>query len=937
MITDKSWGLKYTARDSQVLVEKLNISKVAARLLYERGINTKEKAEKFLYGTLSDLVDPWIMQGMKPSVDRIGQAIKDREKIVIYGDYDVDGVCSIVILKECIEMLGGIVDYYVPDRLEEGYGLNMAAVDLLIKQGYRLLISVDCGITSTEETGAANQGGMDMIITDHHTPGEMLPPAIAIINPKLDEQGDNSHLCGAGVAYKLAMALQEGFPGKGEGKWLDLVALATIADVVPLLGDNHILVKYGLKMLEKTERAGLIALLKETGLYNRNITAWQVGFVIAPRLNAVGRLDDARKSVELLTTSREESAARIASHMDMLNNERRKLEETIYEQALHDIYENRRDENNVIVVAGDNWHQGVIGIVASRICEKFYRPAIVVSWEGDRGKGSGRSIKGFDLYQALKNCGRHLEQYGGHQMAAGLSIARDEMAAFTAAMADYSHFLASGGLLNRTLMADAEISVEEVDHGLIAELKTLEPYGEGNPQPDFIIRNMDIGSLLAVGSRKEHVRFSFVREDLEGIAFRKAEYLNFPYKECCHDLLGQLDINEFRGQKKIQIKVKDMKTSFVPDDLKKFRGLKAEPYQHLNRIISEIRAGRPIIILFPTVRCLKKYQPAISCSFRKGFWYCLHGLQDAALNLNNAARLCKGSPGVYLMTAAYFKNFESGRRLPDALKYILTTWPGDSATDYPGREFINEPIFGGYDEAKIMNMIKQGWDYDNSKRTLIYCNRSTTVSALNQQISGLISETGIDNMRKRSHYRRLFERTKPGVFVTDGSYSYNLPFNSIDEVVLADLPFSLGEMVFLADQAAAGRETIIKLPSDQNLFKQNLSYLNKRYPAEAKITIMADYLNHFAGGTIREDSGKILEMINGRQGSDITELELLSILPVLNDLGLCQIRKKGNIMEIMNFAQKTRSLDLIESSLYREGLAEKKAWVEFSSSLPKFN
>jgi single-stranded-DNA-specific exonuclease len=935
MLTDKSWSLKnYTVEDSLILKNQMNISAITAGLLYQRGIKTREEAEKFLFGTLDDIKGPWTLRGMKQAVQRIEKAVQNKEKIIIFGDYDVDGVCSIVILKECIEMLGGVADYYVPDRFEEGYGLNMQAVSILLEQQYKLLISVDCGIASVEEARFAAAGGMDIIITDHHTPGEILPQAVAVINPKLDMEEDNYHLCGAGVAYKLALALQQHIMRKQDhSKWLDLVALATVADVVPLLGDNHILVKYGLKVMENTTRTGLKALLKEVELDNRSLTSWQIGFVIAPRLNAAGRLDSARQSVELLCTNNHKKAADIASYMNKLNNERRQIEETIYEQALNNIWDLNLHENNVIVVAGDNWHQGVIGIVASRICEKFYRPAIVISWDGNTGKGSGRSIKGFNLYNALKSCKEHLEQFGGHQMAAGLAIDRHELERFTSALNQYSKFIADGDIMHKTIQADGEILFDDINNDFIAELKSLEPYGEGNPQPGFILRNIMIHSLLPVGSQKEHVRFDFRRNDLQGIAFRKAEYLNFPYKECYHDLICELDENEFRGQKKVQIKVKDMKTSFIPDNLKKFDGLDTGSYQQVKRIISEITADRPILILFPTVRCLVKYKPALSHFIRSNFLYDLHGLQDQTINSAAAADLLKGRAGVYLMTVAYFDSFIHHTQLPDSMQYILPVWPWEAPENRKNGTYITEKIFFNYSKDDILQAVHKGWTYDKNKRTLIYSNRKTTVARLTKEIPDLVMEAAIEQTNKRRYYRRKFERMGAGVFLTDGNYSFGLPFNNIDEIFMADCPFSIWETVFLADQLTAGSKLEIRIPVSREQFEQNSSFLNKRYPDEPEVIKVIDYFKHLSSKTLTGDADSILQMINEWQGRSMSKLELFSIMQILIDLNLCQIRKKGNMMEIMNYAKESPAINLFESLAFREGVAEKEAWSDLTRSL----
>ncbi|MDD3894311.1 MAG: single-stranded-DNA-specific exonuclease RecJ [Syntrophomonadaceae bacterium] len=934
MIAGKNWIFEEIAAGSLKLQEELNISSITAGLLYKRGIDNKAKAQKFLYGSLQELTDPWLLKGMQQAVDRIVKAIAQREKIIIYGDYDVDGVCSIVILKECIEGLGGIVDYYVPDRFDEGYGINMPAIESLVRQQYKLLISVDCGITSAEEASYAAAAGMEVIITDHHTPGAILPPAVAVVNPKIGGNEDNQYLCGAGIAYYLVLALQQKLPGNlNNDKWLELAALATVADIVPLLGDNHILVRYGLQLLSRTERIGLKALLKISGLENKNLTAGQVGFVIAPRLNAAGRLDSARKSVELLLACEEKVAHGLAVYMNMINDERRQIEENIFEQALDQIIANKRDEDNVIVAAGDNWHKGVIGIVASRLCEKFYRPSIVISWEGNTGKGSGRSIKGFNLYTALDCCKEYLKQFGGHQMAAGITIERRQYDAFAAALNDYSQIKMTENLLSKTCRTDGEIDLQEINYNLIEELKALEPFGEGNPQPVFIMRNMPINSLRAVGSTKEHISFDFSRSDLQGIAFRKPEYMDFPYRECWHDVIGEISENDYRGKKSLQIRVKEMKMSFVPDNLNSFAGMDNIPYRQLMQMITEIRAGRPVIVLFPTVRCLLKYRPGLENCIRSSFLHNLHGQMRADELADESSFLLRGRAGVYLTTTAYFTYLTAGNCLPEALKYILPVGAEEPVAGRTSPDYIYERILFSFNAEQIVKSVHKKLDLNNLKRNLIYSNRNTTVTEITAQIPAVICEAALADRSKRRALRRQFEQLAAGSFITDGNYNIGDEFNNIDDVILADLPFSMCETMFILDQVKTGDELKLTLAAGEKQLEQNSAYLQQRYPEESEVYKILNWLQGINGGVIRQELNNLVHLIQEKHGAGISRLKLLSILQILTDSGLCRISKQGSIMEIRYHSGVKSGLDLDKSAAYREGINERKAWRDFASNL----
>jgi single-stranded-DNA-specific exonuclease len=529
------WQFKCFDEDkAQQLQEELNISPLVARLLVQRGIDTTERAHNFLYGELKDLSSPYSLGGMQAAVARINQAIEHEEKIVIYGDYDVDGICSIVLLKDCFDQLGYPVDYYVPGRFSEGYGLNLEAVEKLAAQGYRLIISVDCGIKSIQEAESAARMGLDIVITDHHTPGDEIPEVAAIVNPRIDGNEKNRDLAGVGVAFKLAQALcQAGRLKIDVYQWLDLVALATIADIVPLTGDNRIFVKYGLKKLAQSHRVGLQALIAECGLQDKALLPTQVGFALAPRLNSAGRLQNASISIELLLTRDSKQAMVQAKLLSEMNAQRRAIEDKIYQEAVAAIDREQMVQDRVLVLGGEGWHQGVIGIVASRLCERYHRPTILISWDGQIGKGSGRSIPGFDLYQALEHCQEYLIQFGGHKLAAGLTLKGEDGENFRKSINQWCANHYRGEEWGRRQYIDLEVELEDINLNLLKELQSFQPCGEGNPMPVLALRNTPIYSARLVG--QGHFRGRVGSKGLTAIAFNRADLADCPTQVCYHD------------------------------------------------------------------------------------------------------------------------------------------------------------------------------------------------------------------------------------------------------------------------------------------------------------------------------------------------------------------------------------------------------------------
>jgi single-stranded-DNA-specific exonuclease len=506
-------------RVEEKLAAALQIRPLAARLLVNRGITSIEAARDFLTPSLQRLHDPFLMRGMAEAVNRLTQSLQSQETIGIYGDYDVDGITATAVLRWFFRDIGVPVPYYLPHRMREGYGLNAEAVRKLADEGIRVLITVDCGITGHEEVQLARRLGMDVIVTDHHQVPPTLPEAVAVLNPHQAECGyPAKELAGVGIAFKLVMALRGRL--RQEARWagktpnlrrhLDLVALGTIADVAPLQGENRIFVKHGLQELTRSQKLGVQTLKRVTHLAQQDIGPRQVGYTLAPRLNAAGRLAAAQAGVELLLAEDMEQAEKLALYLDTVNRERQEVQAQIYAEAKAAIEADGGVDNRwAIVLASEHWHPGVVGIVASRLVEEYGRPTVLIGLEGDSGKGSGRSIAAFHLYNALVACREVLVGFGGHEHAAGIRIHRQQVPHFEEAL----NRIASDQLTkvdqSPMLAIDAEIHLQEIDDTLLQFIEQLEPFGEGNPPPVLLARGVEVaGTPTLVGREQHHLRLT---------------------------------------------------------------------------------------------------------------------------------------------------------------------------------------------------------------------------------------------------------------------------------------------------------------------------------------------------------------------------------------------------------------------------------------------
>ncbi|MBQ3017250.1 MAG: single-stranded-DNA-specific exonuclease RecJ [Clostridia bacterium] len=593
---EKKWLIKNAATEDTLesvskISEELGINAIIANLLYCRGYRDVASAKKFLYMESEILTDPYEMADMSQAVERLALAVERKEKVTVYGDYDVDGVTSVCTLYLYLRSLGLEVDYYIPNRIGEGYGVSETAISAIAESGTNLIITVDTGITADVEVAFAKSIGVDFLITDHHECRQVLPEACAVVNPhRPDCKSKFKELAGVGVVFKFLCACEERFTGKSRAEsalsivseYADLVAIGTIADVMPIKEENRLIVSYGLKKMEKSPRLGLAALIEASSGKNEaqrfankrkqiKISSSYIGFTLAPRINAAGRIRTAGMAVELFLTEDYEKAYRIANDLCDANRERQNEENRIIEEAYKKIEKFGYDKMPVIVLDADNWHHGVIGIVSSRITEKYSRPSILISFEGnegdvpmpdDIGKGSGRSIKGMNLVDALCHCQDELVKFGGHELAAGLSVTRANLDAFRRKINEYAKETLSEENMIPTVEADIEISLSDVNLSLADDLRILEPYGVSNPVPSFVLKDITLTEIAPVSEGK-HTRLAFTdgKNVVVGMFFSCNPDTLDIYVGDKVDVLFNLDVNEWSGRRNAQLIIRDIKQS----------------------------------------------------------------------------------------------------------------------------------------------------------------------------------------------------------------------------------------------------------------------------------------------------------------------------------------------------------------------------------------
>lgn len=560
---NKKWKINDTQTDiAEKIANEFNISKLVANIIANKGLKDKEEIETFLSPTRKDFYDPFLMPDMKKAVERILKAIDNKEKITIYGDYDVDGITSSTILSRFLEERGIKADIYIPDRINEGYGLNQNAIKSIAENKTKLIITVDCGITAIKEVELAKELNMDVVVTDHHEPGAEIPNTIAVVDCKRkDNKYPFSELAGVGVAFKLiqALSMKMELPEESYLKYLDIVCVGTISDIVPLVSENRTIAKLGLKLVKQTKNIGLRCLLASIGY--KKIDSNTISFGIAPRINACGRMGQARKALDLLLTNNIEQARKLTDELNECNAKRQEIEKRISDEAIKMLEDPEEQNKPCIILGKEDWHHGVIGIVSSKITEMYSKPSILLCFEDEKAKGSGRSIPGFDLHEALENCNRYIEQFGGHSMAIGITIQKDDFQKFKDDVEEYAKSKNISEIVPE-IQIDEKIQLQDISIKDVEELSLLEPFGEGNRVPLFQMSGVKISSIRALSEGK-HLKL-FLKDDnkyIDAIGFNMGNVADKYTIEDKIDLVGGLELNNYNGKEKMQINLKDIRHS----------------------------------------------------------------------------------------------------------------------------------------------------------------------------------------------------------------------------------------------------------------------------------------------------------------------------------------------------------------------------------------
>lgn len=545
------------------LSKETGLEKSITRILVSRGIDTKEKTMAFLKSDIKDISDPFLLKDMDRAVLRINKAVENNEKIAIYGDYDVDGITGVTILMMYLKYKNANAFYYIPDRLKDGYGLNMEAMNFLYENGAKLIITVDCGITATKEVEWAKEKGMDVVITDHHKCPELLPDACAVVNPKReDSEFPFDSLAGVGVAYMLIKALCGGnLPDEINDEIISLAALGTVADIVPLVLENRAIVKTGIDIIRKGGCKGLNALLSVASIPKDTVNSTVLSFQIAPRINAAGRMGSAKDAVLLFISEDINEVNRIALNLNEQNLLRQEVEKNIYEEVSERIKTSKEYKNeNILVVENKGWHSGVIGIVASKITDEFYKPSIMITFEDGIGKGSLRSVKGFNIYEALKSVSHLLEKFGGHELAAGLTIKEENFDEFKKEICEYARKNMDAKSTVKELSIDSEIEEENMTLEFAEKVSMLEPFGMANPQPVFVVKKAKV-LRSSDFSEGKHLRLTVLKKNtlLNAIGFSMGKFASTLIKDEEIYIAGTAGINDFKGEKSFQLRIKDIR------------------------------------------------------------------------------------------------------------------------------------------------------------------------------------------------------------------------------------------------------------------------------------------------------------------------------------------------------------------------------------------
>ncbi|WP_262732502.1 single-stranded-DNA-specific exonuclease RecJ [Gaetbulibacter sp. NE] len=560
------WTLKPKPNTEKLkqLQEALQVDEIVATLLLQRGIETYEAAKTFFRPSLKDLHNPFLMKDMDKAVNRIEQALANSENILVYGDYDVDGTSSVALMSSYLKTKTNQVATYIPDRYDEGYGVSFKGIDFAHDNEFSLIIALDCGVKAIDKVAYAKEKGIDFIICDHHRPGDELPNAIAVLDPKRDDcEYPYKELCGCGVGFKLiqALASKEGKSAEDLTEYLDLVATAIGADIVPITGENRTLAYYGLQVINKNPRPGIQAIIDQ--VKKEELTITDVVFIVAPRINAAGRMQHGDYAVALLTETNFNQAKQYAEEIEAFNTDRREADQQITEEALQQIKAHNEEERFTTVVYHKEWHKGVIGIVASRLTETYYRPTLVFTKSGDKLAASARSVSGFDVYNALEACSAHIEQFGGHKYAAGLTLKEENYEAFKQAFEDEVSKTIDKTLLVPEIKVDMQISLPQVNDKLWRIIRQFAPFGPSNMTPIFMSENLkDTGYGKCVGEDDKHLRITATQtgqEKLVGIGFGLGDKYDLITNKKRFKAVYSIDENHWQGHVSLQLKLRDIK------------------------------------------------------------------------------------------------------------------------------------------------------------------------------------------------------------------------------------------------------------------------------------------------------------------------------------------------------------------------------------------
>ncbi len=562
-MNETDWIFSENDAQAETLAGALKLPVQIARILANRKITDPEKAHSFLHGTLADLHDPFLLKGMRAAVERLRKAGARGEKVLIFGDYDVDGVFSVVILTRALATLGAEVDYYIPDRLGEGYGLKPGHIRIVEERQARVVISVDCGIKAVDFVREASRLGTDVIITDHHLPGDQLPEALAVLNPVLADSGyPQRSLAGVGVVFKLIQALFQGHPKEYQvPHYLKLVSIGTVADIVSLTGENRLFVKHGLQGLERVSNQGLKSLLSVCGLKGKSIRVPDVAFRIAPRINAAGRMGKADLAVELFFSESAEETDRLASELNDMNVTRQSIEKNIYTQATRRIRSNALDQRYKLLVLGcEEWHRGVIGIVASKLKEDFHRPVLLFAYEDGKANGSGRSIREFPLIECMDHCRHYFNNYGGHPMAVGCELPMSNLLPLKQAMNTYAADRITEEDLKRKIRIDTRLDFDEIGTAFLDCFSHLSPFGAGNPKPIFVTDDVEVASAPRL-LKERHIKLLLKHNGryFDAVGWGKGDWLDSISRGSRISVAYSLQIKDYLGEERLSLILEDMR------------------------------------------------------------------------------------------------------------------------------------------------------------------------------------------------------------------------------------------------------------------------------------------------------------------------------------------------------------------------------------------